>query len=53
MTIESYDDLCPIAKIAYVQYCKGNFSQTKVEQLVTLGKITREEADWIYANCPT
>lgn len=51
MTITSYDDLGAFAKIAYVRYCAGTITQVQVEQLVTLGYVTREEADWIYANC--
>jgi hypothetical protein len=52
MTITSYDDLSNLAKVIYAAYCRGSLTQTQVQAFVTAGRITQEEADWIYANCP-
>jgi hypothetical protein len=53
MTINSYDDLSPLAKVIYSRYCAGALTAQQVQTFATAGRITQEEADWILGdNCP-
>jgi hypothetical protein len=47
MEIASYTDLSSLARVVYSQARKGKFLADDVTKLVTAGKITSDEADFI------
>ena len=47
MTITSYSQLSSLGKIIYVRYRGGTITSAQVQQFVTLGRITQDEADFI------
>lgn len=49
MTITSYDQLSPLAKIIYVRYLEGGITDAQLATYVSRGKITQEEADFMIA----
>lgn len=44
MAIENYTNLSPLGKIIYTKFKSGGLTTTQINQYVTLGKITAEEA---------
>ena len=47
MTITSYAQLSSLGKIIYSRYRAGTITSAQVQQFVTLGRITQDEADFI------
>lgn len=47
MTITSYVELSSLGKIVYTRYKAKTITSTQVNQFVTLGKITQDEANFI------
>ena len=47
MVITSYSQLSSLGKIIYSRYRAGTVTLAQVQQFVTLGRITQDEADFI------
>lgn len=47
MVVTSYSQLSSLGKIIYSRHRAGAITSTQVQQFVTLGKITQDEADFI------
>ena len=47
MVITSYSQLSSLGKIIYSRYRAGTITSAQVQQFVTLGRITQDEADFI------
>ena len=50
MVVNSYSELSALGKIVYSRYRAGTITTAQVNQFVSLGKITQDEADFILAS---